>query len=809
MKTKSMKADLHVHSRYSTRPSQWFLRKVGASESYTDPMRLYAIAKGWGMDLVTITDHNTLAGSLEIAHLKNTFLSEEVTTYFPEDGCKLHVLVYDINEAQHEDISRIRESVFDLVEYLNREGIVHGIAHPMFSINDRLTLEHLEKMLLLFKNFELNGSRDEYQNNMIEEILGGLAPRDIEDISNRHDMEPYGSRPWEKNIIGGSDDHSSLNIARVYTEVKGAASKDEFLEGIGLGNTRVKGKNSTPKTLAHNLYSIAYQFYKNRLDLDRYSDVALFLRFADRTLLPPPEGGKGLVERLRNMIGNRRSSDKKKSKPDNIQALIRREAREIISENPRFSDMLDKTEFEPWDMEEVWFEFVNKISEKCLRHSADSILDNLPGANMFNIFHTVGSVGSLYLMLAPYFISHAVFIKDRRFSTECRDHFIKRKKTECSPELKIAHFTDTYHDVNGVALTLQMQARMALKNNKQQTIITCGPDPESPRVTNFEPIGCYQMPEYPDMKLFYPPLVKMLDYCYRENFTHIHSATPGPVGLAALAISRILRIPIFGTYHTALPQYVNRLTDDESVEGLMWKYISWYYNQMGMVYVPSRATGEELTENGIPEEKIRFYHRGIDVQRFHPSNRNGFFSNRFGVEDSDIKLLYVGRVSREKNMPLLAETFRKLTSLRDGVQLVIVGDGPYLEEMKESLSGLPVTFTGFLDGEELAQAYASSDIFIFPSTTDTFGKVVLEAQASGLPVIVSDRGGPRENLIDQRTGFIVTSEDREAYLKATLKLIDNPDLLRRMRKTAREYTENRSFESAYLKLWDSYGTVTV
>jgi glycosyltransferase involved in cell wall biosynthesis len=228
-----------------------------------------------------------------------------------------------------------------------------------------------------------------------------------------------------------------------------------------------------------------------------------------------------------------------------------------------------------------------------------------------------------------------------------------------------------------------------------------------------------------------------------------------------------------------------------------------------MVYVPSRATGQELTENGIPEEKIRFYHRGIDVQRFHPSNRNGFFSNRFGVEDSDIKLLYVGRVSREKNMPLLAETFRKLSSLRDGVRLVVVGDGPYLKEMKESLSGLPVTFTGFLDGEELAQAYASSDIFIFPSTTDTFGKVVLEAQASGLPVIVSDRGGPRENLIDQRTGFIVTSEDQEAYLKATLKLIDNPDLLRRMRKTAREYTENRSFESAYLKLWDSYGTVTV
>ena len=105
------------------------------------------------MNLVTITDHNTLAGSLEIAHLEDTFVSEEITTYFPEDGCKLHVLAYDITEAQHEEISRLRENVFELAEYLTQERIVHALAHPTYSVNDRLAFEHLEQSLLLFKNF--------------------------------------------------------------------------------------------------------------------------------------------------------------------------------------------------------------------------------------------------------------------------------------------------------------------------------------------------------------------------------------------------------------------------------------------------------------------------------------------------------------------------------------------------------------------------------------------------------------------------------------------------------------------------------
>ena len=120
----SLKTDLHVHSKYSVRPSEWILQKLGCAESYTEPVDLYKIAIERGMDLITISDHNTIAGNLEIAHLDNTFVSEEITAYFPDDRCKVHVLAWDINEEHHESISKCRENIFDLIQYLNNHTIV-------------------------------------------------------------------------------------------------------------------------------------------------------------------------------------------------------------------------------------------------------------------------------------------------------------------------------------------------------------------------------------------------------------------------------------------------------------------------------------------------------------------------------------------------------------------------------------------------------------------------------------------------------------------------------------------------------------
>jgi glycosyltransferase involved in cell wall biosynthesis len=803
-----MKADLHVHSKFSKRPSQWVLKKIGCAESYTEPLYLYKTAREKGMSLVTITDHNTISGALEIAHLPHTFIGEEVTTYFPEDRCKIHVLVYGIDEGQHEDIQKIRENIYDLVQYLRREGIVHAVAHPLYSVNDRLTVEHFEELLLLFKNFEVNGARDHMQNQKLQFILSQLTPAHIERLVEKHDREPQVPEPWKKNLTGGSDDHSSLNIARTYTEVEGCRSIAGFLRGIEASKARAVGRGSSPQTLAYNIYGIAYQFYRQRFRLERHVHKDILLRFLDRFLCGSQEREAHVWTWFYDLWNQRkRLKTRPNSEPETIQCLFRHETQKLIWEDPALLALLKNGNGHTADMDSKWFDFVNKVSNKVLVHFGNNFLDQVSGADFFNVFHPIGSAGALYSLLAPYFVSFSLFTRDRKLAQTIMNSIAPEKAAaqENRKAIHIAHFTDTFYEINGVALSLRQQVQTAMRTGKNYTLITCDADNHANGngIQNFRPIGVYELPVYREQKLLYPPFLQMLNYCYEGGFTHIHSATPGPIGLAALAIARILDLPLNGTYHTSLPQYAQYLTQDDAIEELTWKYVLWYYDQMDLIFVPSHSTARELEGKGIHPEKIRLIPRGIDIERFHPSKGNTALEERYGIQNR-LKLLYVGRVSKEKDLPLLVEVFKSLVQSQQNISLIIVGDGPYLKEMRQELRGTPTVFTGYLQGEELPAIYASCDLFVFPSTTDTFGNVVLEAQACGLPVIVTDSGGPQENLIVGKTGVVVPASDGDALFVAIQGLLTNPNRLKSMAREARQYMEERSFEKCFEQTWQIY-----
>ncbi len=807
-----MKADLHVHSKFSKRPSQWVLQKIGCPESFTEPLQIYQIARTRGMDLVTVTDHNSIDGALEIAHLPDTFLSEEITTYFPEDGCKIHVLALNITEDQHREIQRLRKNVFELAAYLHSEAIISIAAHPLYAVNDRLTIRHFEQMLLLFRNFELNGARSDEQNQSLEWVLSGLRPQDIDRLQNRYDFEADFEKPWEKTLTGGSDDHSGLNIARTYTRVADAQTMEAFLDGLRSHKTRVVSQASTPLTMAHNLYGIAYQFYRNKFNLDRHIHRDLLLKYLDRSLRPDSEPDGGFMSKIYLFLNHRRRNRAAAEVPETLMGLIRQETDRLLRENSQLKDIARSETGSFEERERKWFDFVNQVSNKVLSHSANHLLGHLSGANVFNIFQTIGSAGGLYTLLAPFFVSFVQFTKDKALNDKIVQAY-SRSEYEYRPRTRtarVAHFTDTFYDVNGVAQTLQQQVEAALKNDKDLTIITCDADNRSSRegIQNFAPIGVYELPEYPEQKLFYPPFLEMLNYCYEQKFTHIQSATPGPIGLAALAIAHILKLPINGTYHTAFPQYAQYLTGDAAIEDLTWKYMIWYYDQMDQIYVSSRSSAEELTEKGIRPDKIRLFPRGINTDLFHPKKRNGLLKKRYHIEE-EVKLLYVGRVSKEKNLPVLAEAFKSLNASLKNLHLIVVGDGPYLKEMIRAMSGTRCTFTGYLEGEELSAVYASSDIFVFPSTTDTFGNVILEAQASGLPVIVSDRGGPCENILPDQTGLVAPGKDVHRLAQAIRELTTNPLKRTAMGTAAREFMEERSFENAFIRSWEMLEEETI
>ncbi len=260
------RVDLHVHSKYSDRPSEWILRRIGAPESFVDPLDIYRRAKERGMQFVTISDHNRIEGALDIAHLPDTFISSEITTYFPEDGCKIHCLVMGITERQFEIIQELRENIYEFRHYLLEEDIVYSVAHPLFRVNDELTVEHVEKLLVMFNRFEgINGTRDPRASELVSLIFRQLSPEMIAEMANRHDLEPVGLEPWRKTFTGGSDDHSGIYIASAYTQTPPAENVAEFLDHLRAGRHEMGGTSGTSLRLAHSFYHIAYGFYKARL----------------------------------------------------------------------------------------------------------------------------------------------------------------------------------------------------------------------------------------------------------------------------------------------------------------------------------------------------------------------------------------------------------------------------------------------------------------------------------------------------------------------------------------------------------------
>lgn len=799
-----MKIDLHVHSKYSRRPSQWVLQKIGCHECYTEPARLYEIARRRGMDRVTITDHNTIAGCLEIASLSDTFISEEITAYFPEDRCKVHVLAYCLTEAQHRDIQKFRENLYELVDYLRQEGIPHALAHPLWSVNGRLTVAHFEKLLLLFKNFEINGSRDDRLNDYLKGIFQGLTPEFLEALADKHHLYPVIPEPWIKHLTGGSDDHSSLNIARLHTQVTDAPDLAGFFEGLAKGRSRVRGRSSTPLTLSQTIYSIAYQFFRSRFQLERYDSEPL-MTFLNRALLQQDLKKKSFFRRFQF----RRSAAKNGAfHPQNtLLQTIKQEVLGFVAADPELRQQVRAVRNNSGDPEAQWFGLMGRLANQCLSRCTENILEGVLRVNIMDLFHALTASSTMYLLVAPYFAAYSSFAGDRHLSRSIATRFGAEAANPSEPRSPVvAHFTDTFMEINGVALTLKKQVEEAVRQGKDYTVISCDPEGREtgPGVKNFQPLATLRLPEYPEIKLFHPPFLEMLHFCYLKDFTHLHAATPGPLGLAALALARILKLPLFATYHTAIPQYAEHLTDDTGLSDFLWKYLLWFYEQADCVFVPSQSTAAELAAKGLRPEKLRLTPRGVDLKRFHPGKRNGFLESKFHLREG-LKILYVGRVSKEKNLPLLAKTFKSLARERPDLNLIVVGDGPYCAEMQQELKGTRAIFTGYLTGEDLAAVYASCDLFLFPSTTDTFGNVILEAQASGIPVIVSDVGGPRENVIPGETGLVVKATE-EGLTRAVLESLADPLRLREMGRAARRYVESRAFADAFAATWEMYGT---
>ncbi|MEO6435366.1 MAG: glycosyltransferase, partial [Tepidisphaeraceae bacterium] len=788
------------------------LNAISCPECYSDPLDVHAQAKRRGMDFVTITDHDTIDGVMSLRKQKDDVLvGEEVTCWFPEDDCKLHLLVYGITPQQHDELRNRRNNIYEVAEYVEAERIAHSVAHPIYRQNEKLERWHVERLILLFKGFEcLNGAHSPLHREAFEPVLERLSPEQIKRLSETHHLAPRWPEPWVKARTGGSDDHGLLNIGRTWTEFPAEVSSvGQILDCLRSGMCKPGGEAGSSAKLAHTFYGIAVRYYSRYImqpgARPNFTTSLLQTIVGEKPMPSKVQIAKAVVRSKAKRIVKRISSPFAKPQAEEHTAVLKRLFNESlkrrVTEYPQLRNALGKG-LPPLGEHEAMFDFVSKINRDISQGLAGAIGKSIDDASFTGLFDSIAAIIAHQFVMSPYYFSVFHQNKER--------HLLRQITAQHTPKtpatLKGALFTDTFDEVNGVGRFLRDMGEQAQALGRQLTIHTSCQNPgiAMPGVRkNFVPLLSRPLPHYEEILLNFPPVLEVLEWADRQQFDVVHVSTPGPMGLCGWLVAKMLRVPLMGTYHTDFPAYVEKLTRDHRVSNGTATYMKWFYGQAAGVFSRSRAYRFKLHDIGVAEQRIEQIQSGVNTEKFNPSKRDVNLWAARGIKQP-LRLLYAGRVSLEKNLPMLAEAFRKLCEKRRDAALVVAGDGPYLEKMRKELSHLPAYFLGYQDDTQLPPLYASADLFVFPSRTDTLGQVVLEAQASGLPALVTPDGGPKESIDDGRTGIVVPESDAPRWVAAINELLDDTPRRQRMSHAAAQRSGKLSLERTFEAFWSAH-----
>lgn len=372
--------------------------------------------------------------------------------------------------------------------------------------------------------------------------------------------------------------------------------------------------------------------------------------------------------------------------------------------------------------------------------------------------------------------------------------------------MRVALFTETFvPKIDGIVTTLSETVRQLRSLGHE--VLVFAPDGG---ITEFEGARIIGMKGrsfalYPELRLS-PPRASMRAQIREFQPDLLHVADPAFLGIAALYYSGgrnggTLHLPLVISYHTDLPAYLHYYKLG-FLEPYIWRIMRVRHNRATLNLCTSAAMLEQLRQHGI--NRVALWPGGVDTARFHPSHRSEAMRARLtGGHPESFLLIYVGRLSAEKDV----ERLKPMLEALPGARLALVGDGPHRKAVEEHFAGLPVHTAGFLRGEALAAAYASSDVFVMPSRTETLGLVVLEAMSSGLPVIGARAGGVPEMIVDGETGTLFDSEAQA--IDALQSLMQCPERRRSMGEAARSHAAEHSWKSATEQLIEHYKSACV
>lgn len=369
--------------------------------------------------------------------------------------------------------------------------------------------------------------------------------------------------------------------------------------------------------------------------------------------------------------------------------------------------------------------------------------------------------------------------------------------------MKIAFFTETFlPKVDGIVTRLTKTIEFLTKNGDEVIVFCPEGCPDSYKGATIVGVAAMPLPLYPELKLGLPgPAVSDKLEEFKPDLIHV--VNPAVLGLGGIWLAKTNNIPLIASYHTHLPKYLEHYGMG-MLEPLLWELLKAAHNQALLNLCTSTAMVNELEEKGI--QRTALWQRGVDTTNFRPELRSDKMRDKlFGkYQKTDSLLIYVGRLSAEKQI----ERIKPVLDNIPGACLALVGDGPYRGQLEKIFENTQTSFIGYLSGEELASAYASGDIFLFPSSTETLGLVLLEAMAAGCPVIGANKGGIPDIIDDGINGCLYNPDEKDngerSLIEATKKILVDNNKKETMRKEARKEAEKWDWNQATLQLQNYY-----
>ncbi len=747
------RVDMHCHSTASQFSKLGVQRSLGLPECATPPEEVYELARRRGMDFVTITDHDTIDGCLELADRPDCFVSEELTARFAGEPQAVHVLCYGITPGDHQWLQAHSGDVEACAAYLHEQGIATALAHPFFNVAAPLTRRHRRRLAELFPIWEVrNGSRAA-ELNMPAAVY----------------VETHGGTG-----IGGSDDHAGVDIGRTFTEVPAAETPEEFLAHLQRGDAEASGEQGSAAKWAHAAMALATR--------------ALAVGDGRESLPGQQWGGSGeglppvhpgavlkMAERVIREGAAREGKIAADVGPEDARALLEAWL-ESIGLELRGRELIEYMQADDFSHADL-YRRARRAHDRRLRSAVDG------GARAVAEGDLQGAVGGLFEALVPAipYAPATAFLGTEK--AKLRDRRGERQR--------VAVIVDGIGSMHGVTHTIEQIRERGVPGFEVDIVGTDpGVDRRLPAAAELE------IPFYEGMTLGVPGLPDLVENLAEGSYDLIHVTAPGPAGIAATLMSRITGVPLLASYHTEIATYAGMRSEDSTLEALTRAGLGAFYTAPSAVLSPSPSADASVAALGADPSRIGRWERGVDLDRFDPAkaDRDAF--------PGEIKILYSGRLTREKGVDLMAETFLRAHAADPRLHLLLAGGGPEEAELRERL-GERATFLGWLSGEDLPRAYASADVFLFCSSTDTYGQVILEAAASGLPIVAVAEGGPAALIENRHTGLLCRP-DADHLAGTLLQLASSPRLRRQLGEAGARAARERSWERSMAQLAAGY-----